>query len=133
MSMFTRSRSVALLGVVALALSATVPVHGLGSTAFNTNRLTFSSAVRLPGVTLPAGVYLFERLEPTNRDLIVVRSVDRTRVYFLANTQRADRPVDLPATQFVTLGEARRGEVPPITAWYPQGERGGHVFVYHER
>ncbi len=131
--MFTRSRSFSLLGVVALALSVTVPVHGVGGTALHTNRLTFSGAVRLPGVTLPAGPYLFERLEPTNRDLIVVRSVDRMRVYFMANTQRADRPEAMPADQLVTLGEARRGEVPPVTAWYPQGERGGHVFVYNER
>ena len=88
---------------------------------------------RLPGVTLPAGVYLFERLEPTNRDLVVVRSADRTRVYFMANTLPADRPAGMPGTQLVTLGEARRGEVPAVTAWYPLNEQAGHVFVYNAR
>ncbi len=51
----------------------------------------------------------------------------------MAMTRRSERPAGLPVTQLVTLGETARGEVPPITAWYPEGERMGHAFVYDAR
>ena len=35
--------------------------------------------------------------------------------------------------RLVTLGEARPGTVPPVMAWYPQGELRGHAFIYAER
>ena len=131
--MTIRSRTFSTLGVLALGLSLTAPMHGAEGSALHTNRLTFGGAVRLPGVTLTAGTYLFERVEPTNPDVIVVRSNDRMRVYYMAATRRADRPAGLDRPQMVTFGEPRRGEVPPITAWYPDGERQGHAFVYATR
>jgi hypothetical protein len=131
--MRNRSRSFAALSAVALALSVAVPMHGVESTNLHTNRLSFSGPVRLPGITLPAGSYLFERVEPTNRDVVVVRSHDRTRTYFMAATLRRERPANLPAGQLVDFGETRRGDVPMITAWYPDGERMGHGFVYDVR
>lgn len=131
--MRNRSRSFAVLSALALALSVAVPMHGSESTNLHTNRLSFSGPVRLPGVTLGAGTYLFERVEPTNRDVIVVRSDDRTRTYLMTQTRRRERPADLPPGQLVTFGETRRGDVPTITAWYPEGERTGHAFVYDVR
>jgi hypothetical protein len=131
--MTNRTGTFSILGALVLGLSLTAPMHGAESSALHTNRLTFGGAVRLPGVTLTAGTYLFERVEPTNPDVIVVRSNDRTRVYYMAATRRADRPAGLDRAQMGTLGEARRGEVPPITAWYPDGERQGHAFVYESR
>ena len=131
--MRNRSRSFTALGALALGLSLVAPMRGAESTALHTNRLNFSGPVRLPGVTLAAGTYLFERIEPTNRDVIVVRSHDRLRTYFMGMTRRSERPAGMPVTQLVTLGETVRGEVPPITAWYPEGERRGHAFVYDAR
>jgi hypothetical protein len=131
--MTIRTRTFSTLGVLALGLSLTAPMHGAEGLALHTNRLTFGGAVRLPGVTLTAGSYLFERVEATNPDVIVVRSDDRTKVYYMAATRRADRPAGLDRTRLVTFGEARRGEVPPITAWYPDGEQNGHAFVYAAR
>jgi len=131
--MRNRSRSFAALSALALALCVAVPMHGSETSNLHTNRLSFSGPVRLPGVTLSAGTYLFERVEPTNRDVIVVRSHDRTRTYFMAQTRRRERPANLPGGQLVDFGETRRGDVPTITAWYPEGERMGHAFVYHAR
>lgn len=130
--MHKRSRTISLLSALALALSVSAPHPGSASTFLRTNRLTFSGPVRLPGVTLGAGTYLFERVVPTNRDVIVVRSHDGARTYFMASTQPRQRPADLPADRLVTFGETRRGEVPTITAWYPEGERVGHAFVYFD-
>ena len=90
-----------------------------------TNHLTFSGPVRLPGVTLVAGTYVFERVEATNPNVIAVRSGDRARVYFMGNTIPAERPAGLARGRLVTLGEAPRGTVPPIEAWYPEGDPTG--------
>jgi hypothetical protein len=131
--MTKRTRMFPTLGALVLGLSLTTSMHGAASSALHTNRLTFGGPVRLPGVTLMAGTYLFERVEPTNPDVIVVRSGDRTKVYYMAETRRTDRPSGLDRSRLVTFGEARRGEVPPITAWYPEGEQKGHAFVYGSR
>ena len=48
-------------------------------------------------------------------------------------TRRIDRPAGLAANRLVTFGEVGQGVVPPITAWYPEGERNGHEFVYGAR
>jgi hypothetical protein len=131
--MANRTRSFSVLTALVLGLSVTAPLGGAESRALHTNRLTFSGPVRLPGVTLPAGAYLFERVEPVNRDVVVVRSDDRSKVYFMAMTQPAHRPEGLPADRLVTFGEAERGTVPPIAAWYPEGEQIGHTFIYARR
>ena len=131
--MTNRTRTFSMLGALVLGLSLTAPMHGAESSALHTNRLTFDGPVRLPGVTLVAGSYLFERVEPTNADVIVVRSNDRTKVYFMASTRRTERPAGLPAGRMVTFGEVGRGVVPPITAWYPDGQQTGHAFVYKTR
>ena len=130
--MVNRKRLFTAFGGLVLGLALATPLLGSGS-ALHTNRLTFSGPVRLPGVTLTAGTYLFERVVPTNPDIIVVRSGDGARVYFMAVTRRSERSAGLDRDRLVTFGEAARGEVQPIAAWYPSGERMGHAFVYAAR
>jgi hypothetical protein len=124
--------TIAASGALALVLVLAAPMHGT-ETSLHTNLLTFSGPVRLPGVTLGAGTYIFERVEPTNPDIIVVRSGDRTRKYFMGWTNRVKKPVGMAADRLVTIGEPRNGEAPPVTAWYPQDEFSGHAFIYAER
>jgi hypothetical protein len=131
--MTNRRSALAAFVALALALTTGTSIYGTETTALHTNILTFSGPVALPGVTLSAGTYVFERLDQNNPDIIVVRSHDRSRVYFMAFTGRADRPADLPADRAVTFGEARRGTVPPIAAWYPMNELRGHKFIYRAR
>ena len=131
--MTNRRGAIVGFGAVVVGLCLTGPLQGTGANYLHTNRLTFSGPVRLPGVTLIAGSYLFERVDPTVRNVIVVRSPDRTRVFFMALTLPAERPSGLRPGAVVTLGEAGRGAVPPIEAWYPQGESQGHAFIYTDR
>ena len=84
-------------------------------------------------MTLPGGSYIFERAVPTNNDVVVIRSVDRTRVYYLGSTQPIERPSDPGGNRAVTFAEPRRGAAPLITAWYPKGESLGRAFVYPRR
>ncbi len=118
----------AVLGLVTLA-----PAHAIG-TWRRTMYLTFNRSVALPGVTLAAGTYIFERADVTGRtDLVQVTSRDRSRLYLLAFTNRTARPVDWPADQYVSIGEAPAGAAPPILVWYPVNERMGHQFIYSGR
>ena len=107
----TNRRSAAVLfGASVLGLALTVPMLG-SSVPLNTTRLTFSGPVRLPGVTLIAGSYLFERVDPTIRNVIVVRSGDRARVFFMAQTLPAERPAGLApgARRHARRSGTRRG------------------------
>jgi hypothetical protein len=114
---------------VSLGTVLAVPAHGT-SNIFRTNHLTFSGPVGLPGVTLAGGTYIFERAVDTNADVVVVRSLDRARVYYLGSTQPTVRPAGLAADRVVTFSEPRRGAPPQIAAWYPQNETLGRAFVY---
>src|SRR5262249_10094955 len=97
---------------------------------YRTTYLTFSGAVALPGAQLPAGTYLFELPEQNARNLVRVTSRDRSKVYLFAFTSLITRPAGLRADQVVSLGEARHGEAPRITAWYPVGDSTGRRFIY---
>ena len=79
------------------------------------------------------GDTLADAIRSTGADVLVVRSLDRTRVYDLGSTQPIVRPVGLAADRMVTFGEPRRGGPPQITAWYPQNETLGRAFVYPAR
>lgn len=59
--MLTRRRSISAFGVLALGLFLAAPTHGSG-TALHAHKITFRGPVRLPGVTLTAGSYIFERV-----------------------------------------------------------------------
>ena len=127
--MTSRKSVLAAFGVLTMGLVLTVPMHG-SEVGLRTNYLTFSGPVALPGVTLRAGTYIFERVVETEPDIIVVRNHDRSKVYFMAFTERTDRPAGMPRDKAVSFGESRPGTAPPITAWYPLDSRSGHRFVY---
>jgi hypothetical protein len=91
--------------------------------------LTFSQPVRLPGVVLESGRYIFEA---RTWDVVQVLSGDRSRVYFMGFTRTIDRPRSMPRHQVVSLGEAAAGTPPPIKAWYPDNGSTGHQFIYPE-
>ena len=55
------------------------------------------------------------------------------RVCYLGFTHRVERPRDLRANRFVSLGESRIGVAPPILAWYPAGDAHGYAFIYGSR
>ena len=127
--MFTRSSLMTAWGaVLGLVLTTgTLSALSMGGREY----LTFSGAVRLPGVTLEAGSYIFEVADlASSSDLIRVRNKTTYRVVFLGFTIPIDRPAGLRRHQSVVFGEAPRGVPPPIVAWYPLGESRGHEFVH---
>jgi len=128
--MLTRRTVLVACGVAVIALATAA-----GSYARTPSRLmlmSFSRPVSLPGVTLPAGSYVFERVAD-DIHLVRVSSVDKRIVYLTQFTQLVTRPSTLSSTQHIMLGEAGPGTAPPIRAWFPDGERQGHQFVYGAR
>ncbi len=93
--------------------------------------VTFSGAVSLPGVTLPAGTYRFEVPDVGMADGIVsVSSRDGRKVYLTQFTNVIDRPRGGESLN-VTLGEAAPGTAPQVKAWFPIGEGSGRQFIYN--
>ena len=115
------------VGGVLLAVASGVPVSG----NFNhTTFLTFNTPIGLPGVTLPAGTYVFERVNTeTMLDVVQVRSRDRSKVYMTGITRGTMRPDNLGNRQIV-FAEVKAGQAPRIAAWYPMDSGRGHEFIY---
>lgn len=110
-----------------MALSATMTAHHVNSP----NYITFSKPVRLPGVVLGSGTYIFESPDMMSAfDVVTVRSADRRRLYFMGMTHRVERPKGLPEAQAVSLAEARADAPAPVQVWWPLGESVGRQFLY---
>lgn len=94
--------------------------------------MTFSQSVTLPGVTLPAGEYIF-RLPDRNtaRMVLQVLSKDRQHVYAMLLTRPTLR-TDVTEDPMVTFHESPEGTVPPIRAWFYADEKFGLEFAYTE-
>lgn len=94
--------------------------------------LTFRVPVALPGVTLSAGTYTFERVNADGANVVRVTDRATNKVRFAGFTYRTQRPSGLSSDKgHVVLGEAPRGEAPPIKAWYPLSDSTGFEFIYH--
>jgi hypothetical protein len=94
------------------------------------NYLTFSSPFALPGVSLPAGTYVFDVLDTDTNNVVRVTSRDGLRTYLTAFTVTVQRPNGLPLAGQIVFNEVPAGTTPPIKAWFPIGQKIGHQFVY---
>lgn len=128
--MFNRKSVAAACGAAILGLVMAASSHAFPN-ASKTTYLTFSGPVALPGVTLPAGTYIFELADSSQRNIVQVRSRDRSRGYWMGFTRLTRRPAGIGADRLATLGEAPTGTPAPITAWYPFFyESTGYEFIY---
>ena len=91
---------------------------------------TFSGPIALPGVTLPAGRYLFHIVDTTaSRKVIQVLSEDQKKPYVMANTI-SDQRRDAPKDATVAFYESARGTPAAVKSWWYPGETIGYQFVY---
>ena len=90
--------------------------------------LTFDRAVRLPGVTLPAGTYVFERARSdSNRQTVLVFRAKPRRLIatFMTNPTIRDG-----GSADVVFDYGERGSIPVIRAWYERERQDGYQFIY---
>lgn len=115
----------------ALALGAAFLVSGARADEYTKETfLTFSGPVQLPGVTLPAGTYMFKLADPdSGRRTLQVRDKEGTKIFAMLLTipdermEASDKPV-------VMFTERPAGQAQAIKAWFYPGERYGQEFVY---
>ena len=100
----SRRASLAAFGLALAGLVAASPSHG-GVGPSHRIELTFSKPVALPGVSLPAGTYVFERAAPDGAiEVVRVSSLDGRSVYYTGFTEMVTRPPrNAPR---ITFGEA---------------------------
>jgi len=91
---------------------------------------TFSGPVTLPGVTLPAGQYLFRLADPNSSSKVVqVLNAEGTKPFGLFFTIPAERlePASTPEVRFM---ETASGTPAAIKTWWYPGERRGYEFIF---
>ena len=115
----------ALVGVLVTSPIGATPNPG------KTTYFTFSKAVQLPGVALPAGSYIFELVNPeTGGSVVRVASRDRSKIYLTRVTIPVERPRSRDMEPRIVFSEAPAGQLPPVTSWFPHGETIGRAFIY---
>ena len=128
--MFARKIVHTLCGVVLLGVFATSSTGAFGN-ADRTTHFTFSKAVRLPGITLPAGTYTFAVANSQgSTNVVKVTSRDGSKLYALKLTLSTYRPVSRDLKSAIIFGETPAGTPSPVKAWYPEGETRGREFIY---
>lgn len=114
----------------ALALFAFIAGVGFAQPLDKRTFFTFSGPIALPGVTLPAGQYLFRLADSgSSRSVVQVLSADGRTPYAMFFTLRAERrdPSSVPEVHFMETASGMPSAV--ATWWYP-GEPAGYEFVY---
>jgi len=112
--------------------SLSTALHAGSSPVEKTMYLTFSGPIRLPGVTLGAGTYVFEIANPmTGGDIVRVASRSG-HPYFQGFTTPVSKPPKRRADASVSLGESSKDRPAPILTWWPSGESTGRQFKYND-
>jgi hypothetical protein len=94
---------------------------------------SISAPFSLPGVTLPAGCYMFRLVGDTRgRDVVQVLSGDGTTVYAMFVALRTPRgePVDTASVLFM---ETASGVPIAVRSWWYPAESYGYEFLYPYR
>ena len=125
-------RQALLAGAAALAMTVAAAAAGDAQPSMHrTMFLTFSHAVGLPGITLPAGTYTFELAMPlVDQTAVIVRNAGNGHLQYLGFTHLVARPSHMKGQAGVTLGETRGGTPPPIGIWFPPDDADGRKFLY---
>jgi hypothetical protein len=91
--------------------------------------MTFSNTVEMPGVTLPAGTYIFQLADTPTRNVVQVMSQDQKSVLGQWTFVQARRPKATGDT-VVMFKENKEGTTPAVQYWYYPGESIGKEFIY---
>lgn len=91
---------------------------------------TFSAPVTLPGITLPAGKYIFRLADAdSSRKVINVLSADGKRSLAMLHTI-PDQAMKAPKDAEIRFMETSAKVPPPIKTWWYAGKAIGYEFIY---
>lgn len=127
--MLTRRLIVVTCAVAMLAFMAPA-MASAQATSDHRTYFTFSGDVRLPGVTLPAGRYVFRFADgSTGRQVVQIVSDQGNKMYGLFMTIPARR-MDYAKDAEVRFMETAAGTAPAIKTWWYPGYMTGNEFIY---
>lgn len=120
------------LACVVAAAAAVLPSAARAQGPVNQDTyFTFSAPVELPGVTLPAGRYLFVLADsPSNRHVVRVMSEDRKKLYttvMAIPSYQVGKPSSEPEIRFM---EAPENAPNAVKLWIYPGRTTAHEFLY---
>src|SRR5688572_4111784 len=116
--------------VLVVLVGAASGANAFTNTSDKRTYFTFSQPVALPGVTLPAGTYMFRLADDaTTRKVIQVTNREGTQNFAMLHTMPAYRP-DAPRDPEVRFMETASGAPIAVRAWWQGGERTGYEFIY---
>ncbi len=128
-----RQLTTRIMGTCAAVILGATFAASQGIDASRTTIVTFSAPVALPGVTLPAGSYLFRLADSqTNRNIVQVFDKDRTKIIatILAVAAQRNKPAD---ETVITFKESPANAAPAVQYWYYPGETMGQEFAYPKK
>lgn len=91
--------------------------------------ITFSNTVEMPGVTLPAGTYVFRLADTPQRNVVQVLSQDEKKVLGQWLFVQHERP-EVTGDTVIMFKETAENTMPAVQYWYFPGEKIGKEFVY---
>jgi hypothetical protein len=95
-----------------------------------TTTITFSAPFEIPGRILPAGSYIFQRVDDNDfRNVVQIISADHTVLYAMLQTRPVDR-MNPTANPSITLAKQGSGNPDVLVRWFYGGNLTGHQFVY---
>jgi hypothetical protein len=111
-------------------LACLTATTGSAQTSDKRTLFTFSGPVTMPGVTLPAGKYLFRLADPdTSARVVQVLSADGKTAYGMFFSLPAER-FEARSTPEIQFMETAAGKPAAIKTWWYPGERAGYEFLY---
>jgi len=116
--------------VVAAVCVLAATLTGGASTFNRMTYFTFNAPVRVHGVLLPPGDYVFEIANPdSGSNVTTVLDRKRSKVYANALSRVVTRPPDGRLDAAIIFGESATSVPRPVNGWYPAGETSGREFL----
>jgi hypothetical protein len=115
--------------VLAVLAALTTRVAAQDTNTTERTFMTFSNTVEMPGVTLPAGTYVFRLADTPQRNVVQVLSRDEKDILGQWTFVQSERP-RVSEDTVVMFRETREGSTPAVQYWYYPGERIGKEFIY---
>ena len=115
--------------VLAVMVGMSARVAAQNPVANERTFMTFSNTVEMPGVTLPAGTYVFRLADTPTRNVLQVLSKDEKDILGQWTFVQAQRPKATEDT-VVMFREQPEGTTAAVQYWYYPGETIGKEFVY---
>jgi hypothetical protein len=113
------------LGVALLAATAVPQLRA--SDRDKKTIITFSAPVRVSGVILPAGTYVFKTLSEEDRNVVVVTNRQETQIAATVETIPIEAPA-IPEKARVELSEGAANTPETLSAWFYPGDPNGWSF-----